>query len=240
MDLMDKSDSPSFTFVIPCFNEEENLPSLLDSVNRYVASEKDCRFILVDNGSTDATWALLQDVPESAYLSKLRLTENQGYGGGIWAGVILSNSQWTGWFHADMQVTFEDVLTAKESTKKSKHSTKGVRRGRPISDRILTAGMSIYCSVLFLTFLRDINGQPTIYETTFLQKISSPPTDFSLDLHCYVTAQKSGYSLHRQQVIMKKRLGGKSSWNTGWLSRVTLVKRTAKYAWSLRMSNHND
>jgi dolichol-phosphate mannosyltransferase len=54
--------TPSLSIVIPCYNEEEMLPACVASVDRYVASKPagSVEVILVDDGSTDGTWALMQ------------------------------------------------------------------------------------------------------------------------------------------------------------------------------------
>lgn len=234
MEVNNQLQTTFVTFVIPCFNEEENLPNLLNQLNQYADSEQDCNFILVNNGSTDESKKFLDLQICSERISVLHLEKNRGYGGGIWAGVELSKTQWTGWFHADLQISLSDIIKVKEELIEFMSPIKGFRKGRPLSDRILTAGMSIFCSILFLTKLRDINGQPTIYRTQFLNEIPTPPTDFSLDLHCYVAAKKSNESILRRKITMHDRVGGKSSWNTGIESRIRMIKRTLKYALALR------
>ena len=230
----------NFTFVIPCYNEEENLPELIDQLFLYSSENQDCLFLLVNNGSTDNSKAILDNIGSNPRLSVLNLEFNQGYGGGIWAGVSSSRTEWTGWFHADLQISLEEVIRLKNLTKATSRASKGIRTGRPIFDRLLTGGMSIFCSLLFSRILLDINGQPTIYKTEFLKAISSPPSDFSLDLHCYIEAKKAGVNLVRENVKMKERVGGSSSWNTGIPSRLRMISRTIRYALFLRARKTND
>jgi glycosyltransferase involved in cell wall biosynthesis len=240
MELIEQSSSKAITFVIPCYNEEENLPRLLNQLNDYLILHNDSKFIIVNNGSTDKSREILESQSLTENLAVIQLDVNRGYGGGIWAGVTQSKTAWTGWFHADLQIPLDDIVQVKSLALKEQHAAKGVRLGRPITDRIFTAGMSTFCSILFLTKLRDINGQPSIYETQFLQNIPNPPSDFSLDLYCYVMARKSGVHIHRQNVPMHQRTAGESSWNTGFSSRVRMISRTIKYAVAMRMAKKND
>ena len=240
MELIEHASSQVITFVIPCYNEEENLSQLLKHLTDYLTLHRDCRFIIVDNGSTDKSRKFLESHSQSENLSVIHLDINRGYGGGIWAGVTQSKTPWTGWFHADMQIPFSDIILVKNMVCKELRAAKGIRIGRPLSDRIFTAGMSIFCSSIFFTKLRDINGQPTIYETKFLQNIQIPPIDFSFDLHCYVAAKKFGVSISRQNVAMQQRVAGESSWNSGFMSRIRMISRTLKYAVAMRMANKND
>lgn len=54
--------APSLSIVIPCFNEEQSLPSCVEGVERYVASKptESVEIVLVDDGSTDGTWRVMQ------------------------------------------------------------------------------------------------------------------------------------------------------------------------------------
>jgi polyisoprenyl-phosphate glycosyltransferase len=56
--------TPSLSIVIPCYNEERMLPACVASVERYVASKPrgSVEVVLVDDGSTDATWSVMQTV----------------------------------------------------------------------------------------------------------------------------------------------------------------------------------
>ena len=79
------------TVVVPCFNEELILPYLantLRNVARDLEADYNLRFIFVDDGSTDATWASLQRIfgtrPDCAILRHRR---NQGVAAAILTGV---------------------------------------------------------------------------------------------------------------------------------------------------------
>ena len=54
--------TPALSIVIPCFNEERALPLCIESVSAYVASKPggSVEVVLVDDGSTDATWTVIQ------------------------------------------------------------------------------------------------------------------------------------------------------------------------------------
>ena len=57
------ADQTPVTIVVPCFNEELILPYLantLKSVERAIRDRYDLRFIFVDDGSADGTWAALK------------------------------------------------------------------------------------------------------------------------------------------------------------------------------------
>ena len=240
MEIKNPNHEHDYTFVVPCYNEVKNLPKLIDAITQYTKTMSDCKFILVENGSVDDSRIFLENLHASTHIEVIYLDQNQGYGGGIWAGVKNSQSVMTGWFHADLQIPFDDVIKMKEISKASDTSVKGRRTNRPLLDTFLTWGMSSFCSILFKTKLEDINGQPTIYESKMLRKYSSPALDFSFDLYFYIAAKKERIKLLRPKVTMVARGEGASSWNTGIKSRMRMITRTLQYASQLRLRNQND
>ena len=65
--------------VIPCFNEEKNLPRLIQQIES-VISASEIRFVLVDNGSTDGSAEIFRKVVNPK-IRIIKLDVNQGYGG---------------------------------------------------------------------------------------------------------------------------------------------------------------
>jgi len=74
-------------FVVPVYNEAENLPRLLaDFESRPVLFNRGGRLILVDDGSTDGTAALADSYSGPVPLELVRLGRNQGPGVAFRAG----------------------------------------------------------------------------------------------------------------------------------------------------------
>jgi glycosyltransferase involved in cell wall biosynthesis len=223
--------------VIPCFNEEENIPRLIESLN-HVGDLCDISFILVDNGSLDNTRKVIEQ-----HLSKrirgVFLTKNLGYGGGILAGLQESNGDYVGWMHADLQ-TDPACLVEFVPNLNSKTLLKGKRFGRSIADQLFTFGMSIFETLTFRRLLWDINGQPTIACREWILGLANPPNDFSFDLYIYVNARLSGFTVERTSVFFGPRFRGVSSWNVGFRSRLRFVMRTISYTVSLRRGFNED
>jgi hypothetical protein len=231
---VDNRYSEGLTVVIPCFNESRNLPRLLVAINEILTESKNIEFIIVENGSTDNSRLVLQNQEEVRNLRVLFLDNNHGYGAGVLAGIEVSRTDWTGWIHADLQTPLGTIPDAYELARKSSQPVKGIRKGRSLSERLFTFGMSLACSTIFAVRLSDINGQPTLYPTPFLQSCKKPPRDFSMDLYFYIKARKSGYRFERVAAEMSPRIDGKSSWNTGLKSRMMMVERTLRYSLQLR------
>ncbi len=88
---------PAVTVVVPCFNEELVLPYLantLDDVRRDLGASYELRFLFVDDGSTDETWAQLERIfgarPDCALVRQPR---NLGVAAAILAGIRAARTE---------------------------------------------------------------------------------------------------------------------------------------------------
>ena len=227
------------SLVIPCYNESQSLPTLIDKCSKLVNDNDELEIILVDNGSSDGTPEIL--VPFEMKTSGLRSTRvdnNIGYGNGILAGLKIAQGEILGWTHADLQTDPADVIAAiqlyKSSSKPSNLFTKGSRTGRPLADVIFTAGMAIFETVFMRTRMWDINAQPTLMPRSLYDAWKNPPTDFSLDLYAYYQAKQHNTEIQRIPVHFGARTFGESHWNTGIVSKMRFIRRTLSYSWKLR------
>ncbi|MBU2573133.1 MAG: glycosyltransferase family 2 protein [Elusimicrobia bacterium] len=235
------SPAPGFSIVVPCYNEAPNLQPLLEAFAAACRKRigRDFELIVVDNGSSDGTGAeLARLLPLYPFAASVRVEVNKGYGFGILSGLSGARGEYVGWTHGDLQFGPGSIAEAAGLIGDAGGGNvfvKGLRRGRPFSDRFFTAGMSFFETLLMGTPLWDINGQPTLFHRSLLERWNAPPHDFSLDLYAYVTAAKADFKIIRFDVLNSERAGGASSWNRGLLSRVRLVFRTIVSSVRLRI-----
>lgn len=229
-----------FSLVIPCFNEAENIPLLLERCDVF-NSLNDLEVILVDNGSTDDTpevlEALLSQYPACR---SIRVEENQGYGFGILSGLRQARGDVIGWSHADLQTDPQDILKALDFFKEnsSKIFVKGKRYGRPFMDVVFTFGMAVFETLLLKKKMWDINAQPTVFSKEFFESWTEPPHDFSLDLYAYYQAHISKLKIYRFPVRFGERAHGVSHWNVNWSAKRKFIQRTVQFSLELKKRLH--
>jgi dolichol-phosphate mannosyltransferase len=83
------------TVIIPCFNEEEGLPSLLERLRAMRAHPAcaDWQFLFVDDGSTDRTFTLLLQAARSCpWIEVIRHHSNLGLGAALRTGFAHTRS----------------------------------------------------------------------------------------------------------------------------------------------------
>lgn len=231
------------SLVIPCYNEGDNVPLLVKRLTSLQEQSSDLEFLIVDNGSTDGTSGLFIDAAAShKHIRTVRVEKNQGYGFGILCGLREARGRYLGWTHADLQTDPADIVCALSLLSAERRPErvffKGLRQGRPLGDRIFTAGMGIFESVLFMCPLWDINAQPNLFHRNLFKSWKNPPHDFSLDLYALVAAHKMGYAVRRFPVEFTNRLHGHSSWNINWKAKLKFIRRTIDFSLKLRRRQH--
>lgn len=227
-----------FSIVIPCFNEEKNIPLILDRFDRVIKRDN-IEVILVNNGSTDNSQRVIEGLLHKyPFASTVKVEVNQGYGFGILSGLREARGEYIGWTHADMQTDPYDFVKALELIEQRGDSkniyVKGKRKGRHIFDEFFTIGMSLVESFYLWTRLWDINAQPNIFHRSFFERWSNPPHDFALDLYALYMARRLKLDIIRFGVLFPKRMHGESSWNTGIKAKWKFIKRTVGFSIRLK------
>ncbi len=108
----------SLTIVIPCYNEEENIPVFFPELLNF-AKEHDFKVIVVNDGSKDATAQELQKFSSEECLQVLTHKCNRGYGGAIKSGLHAVKTEYAITIDSDGQHRLDDVLACLEKIRKS-------------------------------------------------------------------------------------------------------------------------
>ena len=67
------------SIVIPLFNEEESLPELIEWISRVTHSHGfSYEIILVDDGSSDASWQVVEELQKNHPIKGIRFSRNYG------------------------------------------------------------------------------------------------------------------------------------------------------------------
>ena len=98
--------------IVPCYNEAVRLP--VETFMAFHLSDDSLRFVLVDDGSTDATREVLQSMAARApeRMEVLSLARNGGKSEAVRQGVLHaleSNAEWVGYWDADLATPLEEL-----------------------------------------------------------------------------------------------------------------------------------
>jgi glycosyltransferase involved in cell wall biosynthesis len=231
------------SIVLPCYNEAPSLPVLLGGYARACPAELAAEVVVVDNGSTDDTAAVLErlvraDTDGARLLRPVKVPVNRGYGHGIATGLRAAGGEFLAWSHADEQCDPADVFAAFARLRAARDPRrtliKGRRQRRPLRESATTIGMQLFARVLLGTRVTDINAQPKVFHRDLLARLPAPPDDFSFDLYVLYQAERAGWTLETVPVVFRRRAHGVSRWAATWRSRRRHVAATLRYMRALR------
>jgi glycosyltransferase involved in cell wall biosynthesis len=108
---MSDAQAPYLSVVIPAYNEEENVPTLLDRLSGALAPMgRPFEVVICDDGSTDRTPELLRDgMAKYPWLRVLRMARNGGQSAAFEAGFAAARGQVIATIDADLQNDPEEI-----------------------------------------------------------------------------------------------------------------------------------
>ena len=110
---------PKLAIVIPCYNEEESLPlclkaiwACIDSLTEMREISKDSFIFLIDDGSTDRTWEIIEEAHKlsNGRVKAIKFTRNFGNQNAIFAGLKAMKN-----FNVDAAITIDADLQQDET-----------------------------------------------------------------------------------------------------------------------------
>lgn len=110
------------SIVIPAYNEEDCVEELARQLTgvMHELDKYDFEVLIVENGSKDATWSLLQKIAATDQRFKpIRLSRNFGMDGGVTAGLELATGDACVIMTADLQDPPELIIEFAKSGKKA-------------------------------------------------------------------------------------------------------------------------
>lgn len=132
------ADPPELSIVVPCYDEEDALPSTaerLESLLKTFLADgligSRSRVVYVDDGSRDATWSIIEGLAaESDHVAGIKLSRNRGHQNALLAGLLTAPGDAVISLDADLQ---DDITVIPEMLRRFRDGSEvvyGVRRSR--------------------------------------------------------------------------------------------------------------
>ncbi len=214
---VDPGDPPRLSLVMPCFNEEaivaQTVRRLLQAFDR---AEIPLELIAVDNGSSDATGAILRELADAHNGIRIhRVDVNIGYGNGVLAGLPLCRAPWVGIIPADGQVDAEDTVRLFEDALATGEVVLAKARRRFRMDglqrKVVSIGYNVFFRLLFPGVASlDINGLPKLMPREVMERLALTSRQWLLDPEIMVRAHFLGVRVLEYNVFARMRGSGMS------------------------------
>lgn len=222
------------SLVIPCYNEASSVRGTATHiVDAFRARGIPLELVLVDNGSSDGTGAVIDElVAEGLPIVKVTVEVNRGYGHGILSGLASVTGDQVGFLCADSQVEAGDVVRVAEiaMASKSPRLVKVRRRFRMdgLRRKIISISYNGLANLMFGGLHSiDINGNPKIMPREYLQRMQLRSEDWFLDPEVMIKAKRLGLPVYEFNVLGQMRAEGFSHVRTSTLWE--FLKNLLKY-----------
>lgn len=234
--------SINISLVLPCYNEEKNIPFLCKEFLELPIQNYRAELILVNNGSTDNTKnQILGEIKNNnspnAIIRLVDLNYNQGYGGGIFEGLKKANGDYIGWAHADLQTPLIDFYKLFIKIKgKKKIFGKGVRTNNRGFDGIVSRLHENLASIILGKKMREINAQPKIFDRELMKYFRKMPRKWTtLDTYVFYICLKNNIEIETLDVVFNLRKYGQSKWKNNFINFISHIFFNIIYLFKLRI-----
>lgn len=153
MSVIDLTSTPTdvtYSFVLPVHNEEGSLPELRERLLQVLGRlDGPSEVLLIDDGSTDASWAIITRIHEiDPRFKGIRFSRNFGHQVAITAGMDLARGEAVVVMDADLQDPPEVVLEMADRWRQGYEVVYGVREDRSTDSRFKRTTATLFYRAL--------------------------------------------------------------------------------------------
>lgn len=205
-----RSEVPKVTLVVPGLNEAESLPLLAEQVKAALAPETSYELIFVDDGSTDDSWRIIQELNQhDPAVRGVRLRKNFGKAMALSAGFERARADIVVMMDADLQDDPADLPRMIEKIEEGLDVVVGwkVKRRDPLNRRVFSRIFNNTVGYVTGVRLHDMNCGFKAYRSEVLRSI---PIYGDLFRFIPVLASWQGFSVGEIPVNHRARQFGQS------------------------------
>jgi len=205
--------TPELSVIVPAYNEAVHLEDVIAKMARtLVESGLNYEICIVNNGSKDGTDTVIEKLKkDQPRITSVTLKENQGYGGGILAGLASARGQVLCWTHADGQADPQAIVRLFERMRaEGRELAMAVRVVRRESMWRKVQG-NVYFRLFQLFFrspYRDINGTPKLLTSWAARALNLKSRDWFLEPEFVIKSLRLKMPICEVETIWNSRRSG--------------------------------
>jgi glycosyltransferase involved in cell wall biosynthesis len=164
----------SVSAFFPCYNDAMSIGKMVRDVREsLVASVSDFEIIVVNDGSSDRSLEVLQELQKE--IAELRIVNhevNRGYGGALLSGIAASTKQWVFYTDGDAQYDAREISRCIDAVTESSDIIQGFKigRGDPFHRRLIGRAYHHSVRLLFRLPVRDTDCDFRLMRKSILDK----------------------------------------------------------------------
>ena len=208
----------NLSVIVPIYNEAFSLSNLLDELIPY-CRKRNWKLILVNDGSSDNSSAILKPYEEAPGINILHHKLNRGYGGALKAGLLEADTPYALTMDADGQHELNDIDSLlKLALEKDADMVVGRRGKSGHSGLYRNIGkwfIRRFAALLMPIHISDLNSGFKLYNTDLVQRyLSICPDSMAFSDVITLIFIKKRHLVLEHPITIKQRAVGKSTVNT--------------------------
>jgi glycosyltransferase involved in cell wall biosynthesis len=235
---MPQENSINLSIIIPVFNEEQYLSKLFLDLKHYF-NEDDVEIIIVNDGSNDDSFNILEKLKKSSYKFKfnlINLNKNFGKGYAVKQGAKNSLGKYILLQDADLELDLKDsreiyeIISSDDTIEcifGSRYLSGKLKKHNYFINEIIGKFNTLIFNLLFGQSLSDIHCGLKIFSRNVYKKIKISVNDFGLEIDIASQIIKNNYFIYEVGVSYYSRTvkaGKKITWIDGLKSYYYLFK----------------
>jgi len=215
--------------VMPVYNEQDCIGRVCQEWLSVVESLPGARLLVVDDGCTDRTPEILEELARRHPAMTVLHQSNTGHGGAVLHGyrtALQMGCEWVCQVDGDGQLQARDFARLQEAAARFRYVL-GYRAGRrdPVHRRWLSAGLRLLIAIVFGVRIRDPNAPFRLMEARYLAELLPlvPENAFAPNVFLSILARRRGQDFCEVPVSHLERRAGRGS-----LSGVRLLRAVVR------------
>ena len=218
----------TYTIIIPIYNEERTLPSLLNKLNKL--KNENIEIIIIDDGSNDNTQNILS---ENSLFIIFKNKINIGKGASIKKGIKSANNQNIILIDGDLEIDIDEIPRLINKYEKSdKDVLSGIRwnKNSNLKLEINTIGnffINFLFNKLYRTNLNDVLCCVKILNTNLIKSLDIQSNGFSVEIETMAKLLLRNFTIEEVNINYIRRSldeGKKLKISDGWIIIWTMIK----------------
>lgn len=204
---------PSICFVVPCFNEQDNVAPTVESIRTAAGPERTFEIVLVDDCSTDLTWERMQALAQAdARIHVLHNPVNLSLGGAYKRGVAVAEADYVTMIPGDDGFPADSIAEIIRHAGEADIIIPVVTNSavRTWYRAIASKGFTTLLNWLFWLDVGYYNGA-VLHRTALLRTIDIKTNSFAYQAEALVKLIARGATYLHCYVSIQERAAGRSS-----------------------------
>ena len=216
---------PSVSFVLPMFNEEDNIRGTIIALKSLGSQlSDDHEIVVVDDASTDGSTDVVAGISAGDDTVKLfRLEENTKFGGAFAEGFRKAAKEIIVYMDSDMPVSDEDVKASFPLIENADIVTgySEIKKGDTLKRKIISSVYNLLVQTLFGLNVKDINSGYKIVKRDLIKDMDFISRSPFVDVELFIQARKKQGKVRQYPLVFKSRQGGHS-----YIARIPVIWAT--------------